>query len=167
MGRSRVTARWVAVSIALAGVLAATALASDRGPIEPSATDTCPVCGMFTARFPDFLAQIVFEDGSHLTFDGPKDLFKFTLQPERFGSEKTSAERARIYVTEYYSLAPIDARAAFFVAGSDVRGPMGAELIPFATRDDADAFRADHRGTGVLRFDEVTGDALRELDSNR
>jgi nitrous oxide reductase accessory protein NosL len=160
-------ARRVAVSIALAAVLAATGLAADRGPIEPSATDKCPVCGMFTARFPDFLAQIVFEDGSHLTFDGPKDLFNFTLRPERYGSKRISVERARIYVTEYYSLAPIDARTAFFVAGSDVRGPMGAELIPFATRDDAEAFRADHRGTGVLRFEEVTGDAIRELDSNR
>lgn len=161
------TPRRVAVSIALAAVLAATALAAGGGPIEPAATDKCPVCGMFTARFPDFLAQIVFEDGSHLTFDGPKDLFKFALQPERYGSNRVSVEHARIFVTEYYSLAPIDARTAFFVAGSDIRGPMGAELIPFATRDDAEGFRSDHRGTAVLRFDEVTGDAIRELDSNR
>ena len=118
--------------------------AAGVGPIEPRATTAVPVCGMFTARVPrtssrrgHLLRRV------DLTFDGPKDLFTFLLsarevrartQPigRRAGSTSPSTTRS----------SPIDAETAFFVAGSDVRGPMGAELIPFATREDAEAFRA-------------------------
>ncbi|MEX1309973.1 MAG: nitrous oxide reductase accessory protein NosL, partial [Candidatus Sulfomarinibacteraceae bacterium] len=59
------------------------------------------------------------------------------------------------------------AETAFFVAGSDVRGPMGAELVPFATREDAEAFRSDHRGAAVLAFDDIDLDTLRDLGATR
>ena len=41
----------------------------------------------------------------------------------------------------------IDGRSAHYVVGSDVTGPMGKELIPFATREAALEFSKDHGGT--------------------
>ena len=67
-------------------------------------------------------------------------------------------------MTDYYSVAAIDGRKAFYVIGSDVRGPMGKELVPFAKKADADAFLKDHRGQKVLRFDEITPATLQSPD---
>ena len=65
---------------------------------------------------------------------------------------------------DYYSLAFIDGRQAFYVIGSNVRGPMGKELVPFAGRADADGFLHDHQGKKVLRFGEITPATLKELE---
>jgi nitrous oxide reductase accessory protein NosL len=58
----------------------------------------------------------------------------------------------------------LDARKAFFVIGSDVYGPMGRELIPFFTKEDALVFKKDHNGTRILVFEQVTPAVIRKLD---
>ena len=69
-----------------------------------------------------------------------------------------------IYVSEYYEMKPINAHDGFFVMGSDVYGPMGHELIPFATEADAEVFKKDHKGKQILRFQELTPKLLEKLD---
>jgi nitrous oxide reductase accessory protein NosL len=150
-------------AIAAVAVLAApAALAAD--PPKPGPTDKCPVCGMFVAKYPDWVAHAELGDGTRLVFDGAKDLFKFVLEPAKFLPSRTRADVKAIFVTDYYALAPVEARAALFVLGSDVFGPMGRELVPFARRADAEEFLRDHHGTRVLSFDEVTADVVRALD---
>ena len=46
-------------------------------PVTPGPKDRCAVCGMFTAPYVKFASQIIFEDETYLTFDGPKDLLKY------------------------------------------------------------------------------------------
>jgi nitrous oxide reductase accessory protein NosL len=58
----------------------------------------------------------------------------------------------------------IDARKAFFIIGSDIYGPMGHELIPFATEEDASAFMKDHKGKRILRFEAITPRVIDKLD---
>ena len=77
---------------------------------------------------------------------------------------RTQADVDAVYVTDYYRLEPIDARTAYFVVGSDVYGPMGRELIPFARANDAREFMKDHRGKVILRFSDVTLEVLKGLD---
>ena len=136
----------------------------ERRPVTPSPGDKCPVCGMFVAKYPDFLAQVLFADGSYALFDGAKDMFKYIVQPEKKGSPRKQPEIDFIYVTDYYSLSPVDGRRAYYVVGSDVYGPMGKELIPFAREDDAREFMKDHKGRSMLRFREVTPEVLKVLD---
>lgn len=140
------------------------AIAAEKAPPAPSARDKCPVCGMFVAPYPNWAGAIVYKDGGRLYFDGPKDLFTFYLAPEKYGSARKRADVAAIYVTEYYSVAAIDGRKAFYVVGSDVRGPMGKELVPFAKKADAEGFLKDHRGQKVLRFDEIAPATLKLLE---
>ena len=102
--------------------------------------DKCPVCGMFVAKYPDFLAQIVWADGSSVFFDGAKDMFKYYFNLKKYAPSRQSAEIAFVYVTDYYNMTPIDARRAWYVVGSDVYGPMGRELIPFVGEEDAVEF---------------------------
>lgn len=69
-----------------------------------------------------------------------------------------------LFVTDYYSLKPVDAWGAFYLVGSEVYGPMGKELIPFSSEDDAKAFLKDHSGKTVPRFPQITPEVLRGLD---
>lgn len=140
------------------------ALATEVAPVKPSTKDKCPVCGMFVAKYPDFLAQISFQDGSHAFFDGAKDMFKYYFDLHKYNPSQSLSKIAAIYVTDYYSLAAIDGRKAWYVIGSDVYGPMGRELIPFAREDEAREFMEDHGGGKVLAFEVVSPDVIAGLD---
>jgi nitrous oxide reductase accessory protein NosL len=131
-------------------------------PKVPGERDKCPVCGMFVKDYPRWWAEILYKDGTVVFFDGCKDLFKYYLKPERFGGNSRKRIDA-IYVKDYYNLNWIEARSAYFVVGSDVLGPMGRELVPLATYEDAKEFSSDHHGKSILRFPEIKWDLLLEL----
>jgi len=154
---------WIA---ALGAVLliAGSGPAQAAGPVQPSEKDKCPVCGMFVYKYPDWLAEIVLKDGSVMFFDGAKDLYKYYFNIPKYSSGQSKKDIAAIFVMEYYDMKLMDARRAYFVIGSDVYGPMGHELIPFATDEDARAFMKDHKGKKILRFEEVTPDIMGKLD---
>ncbi len=154
MGRRGRWHGWLAAAI-LALPLAA-------GP-APSAREKCPVCGMFVAKYPDWMAVLRFKDGSALSFDGPKDLFTAYLDLKRYAPGRSPADVAAIEVKDYYSLRVVDGFRAVFVIGSDVTGPMGRELVPFAEAGDAAVFLKDHQGRRSLRFGEITASVLRTL----
>lgn len=154
----------VALAIVAAASLLAAPAAARSGDDRPGPREKCPVCGMFVAKYPDWLAGVRFKDGSRAVFDGAKDLFKFWFDPGRYLPSRTRDEVVSLFVTDYYALEPLDARAALFVVGSDVYGPMGRELVPFATRGEAEEFLRDHRGKAILAFDEVTPAVVRSLD---
>jgi nitrous oxide reductase accessory protein NosL len=134
---------------------------------KPGPKDTCPVCGMFVAKYPEWIATVVYTDGHAHHFDGAKDLFKYLLDLARWAPGHRAEDIRAIGVTEYYGLDLIPAREAWYVIGSDVLGPMGHELIPLATEADAQEFRGDHKGVRILRFDQVTLDLLEGLDAGR
>ena len=152
----------VFLSIVLIG--STLAWSQDIAPTPPDKKAKCPVCGMFVARYPDWVAQVAIADGTTDYFDGAKDMFKYLFNLGQYRPGKTKTDIASIFVTEYYDMQAIDARQAFFVVGSDVYGPMGHELIPFHTRSDAQAFLTDHKGKQVLTFPEVTPYVIRRLD---
>ena len=154
---------WVA-GILICLFSAGLVLALDPAPMKPSKKDKCPVCGMFVYKYPDWVGEVVFQDGSVAFFDGAKDLFKYYFKLKKFNPGKTQKNIAAIYVTEYYDLKLMDARKASFVIGSDVYGPMGRELIPFFTTEDAEEFKSDHKGTRILTFLEVTPAVIRKSD---
>jgi len=140
------------------------AYCGERKPVKPSPKDKCPVCGMFVAKYPDFLAEILFKDGSSLFFDGSKDMFKCYFNLKKYQPSKNSSDIDSIYVNDYYGLTFIDGSKAFYVMGSDIYGPMGRELIPFEKETDAREFMKDHKGKSMLKFTDVTPDVLKGLD---
>ncbi len=139
-------------------VLTATVTASE-GPPAPGPKDRCAVCGMFVAPFPNWIATIIETDGARRFFDGPKDLFRFLL-----GEGASVVPDAEIWVTDYYTTKPLRARDAMYVLGSDVLGPMGAELVPLTSTEAAESFRVDHGGEDPLTFDEIDAAVMRSLE---
>jgi copper chaperone NosL len=138
--------------------------AADITPQKPAKEDKCPVCGMFVYKYPDWIAQIIFSDGSIYFFDGAKDMFKFYLDLKKYAHHKNVEDISAIYVTEYYHMKLIGAKMAFFVIGSDVYGPMGKELIPFETEADANEFMQDHKGDRIIKFEHIKPFIIQKLD---
>jgi copper chaperone NosL len=133
-------------------------------PKEATPKGNCAVCGMYVANFPDWAASLSFKDGSLAWFDGPKDLFSFLLDLKQYAPKRSPSDITEIRVKDYYGLKQIDGRKAFYVLGSDVMGPMGKELVPFATEASARDFLKDHRGQKVLAFPEITANIMKGLE---
>lgn len=125
------------------------------GKIEVHKHEKCPICGMFVYKYPRWAAQIHYKE-QHFSFDGVKDLMKYYFE------HKTDIEK--ILVSDYYSQEAINGKKAYYVIGSDIYGPMGHELIPFESSEDAIAFKEDHRGTQILRFDAIQKELVYKLD---
>jgi copper chaperone NosL len=138
--------------------------AGEMKPLKPGPKDKCPVCGMFVAKYPDWVAAITFKDGAHTFFDGVKDMLKYYFNMTKYAPGKTAADIKAIHVTDYYRLEPVDGRRVFYVAGSDVYGPMGKELIPFEKEAEAQEFMKDHKGKTVLPFDQIDLSLVMGLD---
>ena len=139
---------------------------TDGAPPRPGPRDLCPVCGMLVAKYPNWVAIVEHEGGRARFFDGAKDLFKYHFDGPKYG-EGTTAGVVRRWVTEFYGLNRIEAGKAFYVVGSDVLGPMGHELVPLASREEAEEFLADHKGRCILTFAEVGRDLPGKLDAGR
>lgn len=107
-------------------------------------------------------AQIHLESQEEpVWFSSVRDAFAFHFLPEE------PRDIAAIYVTDTGRAASwadpgpgvwIEAREAFFVLASAMRGGMGAEEpVPFGTEEAARAFAAEHGGE-VVPFDRVPRD---------
>ncbi|MRR54506.1 MAG: nitrous oxide reductase accessory protein NosL [Deltaproteobacteria bacterium] len=145
-------------------LFSAAVFAAGPKALKPAAKDKCPVCGMFVAKYPDFVAQIQFRDGSVAFFDGVKDLLKYYRNLSRYAPGKKAADISALYVTDYYSLRYLDGFKACYVSGSDVFGPMGKELVPFGKKSDAQEFLRDHKGRAIFSFREINDAVMKSLE---
>lgn len=119
-------------------------------------------CGMQLLEHPGPKGQVILRGVPHpMWFSSARDAFAFTFLPEEAKNIRA------IYVSDM-AQAPswadpgaenwIDARAAYFVLGSRLKGGMGAdETIPFSSRAAAESFAALNGGR-VLTFAEVPHD---------
>ena len=154
----------VAVLFFSSAVLAVAEKNNAMPPKKVSKADKCPVCGMFVFKYPDWVGQIIFQDGQTVFFDGAKDLFKYYFSLKKYNPEKSRKDINAIYVSEYYDVKYVDGFSAYYVIGSTVYGPMGRELIPLETEKDAKQFMKDHNGKKIIRFEDITPKILKQLD---
>lgn len=128
------------------------------GHMQFSKEDRCPVCGMFPAKRPKNAAAMVLKDGRTFYFCGNGCLLRTWRHSDRH--LKVPAESIqRMVVQDYFSGAPLDAEKAWWVAGSDVVGPMGPALVALRTEQEMERFKARHGGRKVFRLEQID-DAL-------
>lgn len=124
--------------------------------------DECHLCGMLIANFSGPKAQL-FRNGiteqernKVHKFCSTRDMFSFYLDPENKRNVTT------MYVHDM-SKSPwgepndnhfIDAKTAWFVAGSEKTGAMGKTLASFSKQQDAITF-AEQFGGSVLSFEQI------------
>lgn len=128
--------------------------------------DECHLCGMVIEPFPGPKAEL-FEpvDGKPVArkFCSTRDMLAYYFQPENRHNV------LEIYVHDMAQASwehpgnehLIDARKAWFVAGSSRQAAMGMTLASFATEADAESFSKEFGGR-ILAFDQLELNALQD-----
>ncbi len=144
----------------IAGCVALLAACSHAEPPAqakaPTRETSCALDGMILLDYPGPKGQIQYTNGETDFFCDTVELLSIYLRPEQqkrvkgifaqdMGKAKWEDPRDNW----------IDARTAFYVAGSNLPGSMGPTLASFARLEDAQAFVRQHGGK-VLRFNEIT-----------
>ena len=130
-------------------------------PVEPTREASGHYCGMILVDHKGPKAQIHLPDEAEpVWFSSVRDAIAYTMLPEE------RRDFTAMYVNDMGAAqwdAPepgtwIDAAGAHYVIGSDRMGGMGVpEAVPFAARDAAERFVADHGGRIVALADVPEG----------
>lgn len=126
-----------------------------QGQMQISAEDRCPVCAMKVRRHAKFASAIQLHDGTTYYFCGTGCMIRSWRHPEVFLNVPPSS-LFRPLTQDYFSGKPLDARKAWWVAGSDIIGPMGPALVPLGKESDISVFRKRHGAKTIFRLHEMT-----------
>ena len=126
-----------------------------EAPVAFHPNDECHVCGMVINQFPGPKGQVVERDGVK-KFCSTAEMLGWWLQPENRHDD------AKLYVHDMGRSqwdAPddkhlIDARTAYYVIGTGLKGAMGVVLASFADEATAQKVAADTGGR-LLRFEQI------------
>jgi hypothetical protein len=99
-------------------------------------------------------ADLVRDDGVHVHFDSPR----CALLAWRTGRVPAQA----VSLQEFYDRAWRSGTELRFAIGSDVVGPMGADVVP-VDPSRADKFAADHHAARVVGLEDLTSPVLQAL----
>jgi nitrous oxide reductase accessory protein NosL len=161
------TIKFLVVAIFCVGLLSAffySTQVANAHFVKPKEKDRCPVCGMPPGVDPKTVAVIMYKDGKHAKFHGPKHMFTYYFNMGKYSQKYKQRDVAGMYVTEFYSLKNIKAQKAYFVIGSEIQGQTGEEIIPLNDINSAETFIKDHGGK-ILKFDEVTPEVIDNMKS--
>jgi len=150
------------LAVLLAGCNPAAEQAPPPPPAEVSDEATGYYCGMLLIDHAGPKGQIhLASRDSPVWFSSVRDTIAFLRLPEE------ARDITAVYVNDMGKASNwdqpeagtwVDARMAWFVIGSDMRGGMGAnEAVPFATQAAAEAFRTAHGGQ-VVQLDGIPDD---------
>lgn len=134
--------------------------AATAPPVSLTAEAVGRYCGMNLMEHEGPKGQVILAAGHDpFWFSSARDTVAFTMMPDE------PKDYAGIYVSDMGRAESwaqpgadnwVDARKAVYVVGSDAEGGMGgAEIVPFAARDAAEAFAASHGGA-VRAFADLT-----------
>ncbi len=119
-------------------------------PLKIESHKKCPVCGMYPARYPHFNCQIVFKDGSYEAFDSAIGLLVYLHFPDKTGIKLKPV--AGIYFKDYLKEGWLEADRAFFVTGSEIKGPMGIQFLPVDSEQAAEELKKQGNGKDIIHF---------------
>jgi copper chaperone NosL len=129
----------------------------ENNRMQISAQDRCPVCGMKVAEHAKFSSAIQLTDETTFYFCGTGCMMRSWLHPEIFLATQKEQLKTPV-VRDYFTGEEVDGRDVFWVAGSDVIGPMGPALVPVKGEKALEAFKRRHGGKTVFRMDEMNDD---------
>jgi len=160
--RSTVIAFTLALAFAAAGALGGCSKSDPVAvkPIEITRSTISSIDGMILMDYPGPKAQIQYDQGSPDFFCDTVEMFSIYLRPEQ--QKRVRAMFVQDMAKEEWNNPTshwIDAKTAFYVAGSKRLGAMGPTLGSFSSETDASTFAA-REGGKVYRFDQITPDMV-------
>jgi nitrous oxide reductase accessory protein NosL len=136
------------------------------GKMHISRQDRCPVCAMKVSKHPKFACAIELKSGKTYYFCGTGCMIRSWMHPEIFlGISKQGLKRP--VVQDYFSGDQVDGRSVFWVAGSDVIGPMGPALVPLKNEAHLDAFKKRHGAKTIFRLSDMTDEKWLQLTGKK
>lgn len=70
-------------------------------------------------------------------------------------------------VQDYFTGDQVAGESVFWVAGSDVIGPMGPALVPLKNEEDLEIFKKRHETKAVFRLSEMTDEKWQQLTGKK
>ena len=139
---------------------------------EPAAFEdehACPVCGMPPASYQIWNGQIAHVDGTGLFFDTPGCLLAYLVLPDEHATDEPVET---VWFTDFDTQQLFEASDGYLVEETDMGRhtfPMGGSPIPFADRDDADAYveEYDLHDDAVHTIDDVDREFAEFYRGNR
>jgi copper chaperone NosL len=147
----------IVASAPLVSVAAQTVDLPDGSKLDLSTS--CPVCNMKLEDSKLGVAAVVFNDGKVVGFDSAGDMFRYVLSPVKYSASTGNIKN--MFVSEHGTKKLLDAKQAFFVIGSEVQAGMGAEVIPFSKKEDAEKYSSANKGKRVAAYAEINVDDVK------
>ena len=131
-------------------------------PATTKAQGRCAMCGMDVSLQPDWAGSIELADGAIHGTCSVRCTLAIAMNPQKLLGVDASQVRS-VRVPDYlHPGTRLEATSATFVVDSDVRGPMGVELVPAGNEADLQVVVSRHGGR-MLRHSEVTPALLMAL----
>ncbi len=184
-GRKNGKKQFIGWAILLAGLLGVsflpgTALADDPnavpypglkpldegGAMNISVQDRCPVCAMQVSKHPKFACAVELGNGKTFYFCGSGCMIRSWMHPDIFLGA-TKAELKQSVVRDYFTGKQVSGESVYWVAGSDVIGPMGPALVPLKDEQSLAAFKKRHGAKAVFRLSEMTDEKWQQLTGKK
>jgi len=138
----------------------------ESGAMQISDQDRCPVCAMQVSKHKKFACAVQLMNGSTFYFCGSGCMIRSWLHPDIFlGAAKEELKRS--VVQDYFTGEQVPGRSVYWVAGSDVIGPMGPALVPLKNEQDLDVFKKRHGAKAVFRLSEMTDEKWLQLTGKK
>ncbi len=160
----------VASTLLLTGLIACTDNAQQAKVVHQAvameSSDECHLCGMLITHFDGPKGEVFRKEQGDKVFKfcSTRDMFSYYLDPEnkRNVAQMLVHDMSKMLwgsdsIDDKYF---IDAKTAWYVAGSEKTGAMGQTLASFSQKQDAAAFAKEFGGQ-VLTFKEINLDVLR------
>jgi copper chaperone NosL len=138
----------------------------EHGRMQISDQDRCPVCAMKVNAHKKFSSAIQLADGKTFYFCGTGCMIRSWMHPEIF-LNVSKPKLKKSVVQDYFSGEQVDGLAVYWVAGSDVVGPMGPALVPILDEGQVAVFKNRHGGKAVFRLGEMTDEKWQQLTGRK
>jgi len=138
----------------------------DSGVMHISSQDRCPVCAMQVSKYQKFACAIELINGRTFYFCGSGCMIRTWMHPDIFlGATKTELKRS--VVQDYFTGEQVSGESVFWVAGSDVIGPMGPALVPLKNEQGLEVFKKRHGSKAVFHLSEMTDEKWQQLTGKK
>ena len=138
----------------------------ESGAMQISSQDRCPVCAMQVSKHKKFACAVQLMNGNTFYFCGSGCMIRSWMHPEIFLGA-TEEKLNRSVVQDYFTGEQVPGRSVYWVAGSDVIGPMGPALVPLKNEQDLDVFKKRHGAKAVFRLSEMTDEKWQQLTGKK
>ncbi len=138
----------------------------ESGTMQISNQDRCPVCAMKVSKHKKFACAVQLMNGTTFYFCGSGCMIRSWMHPDIFlGVAKEALKRS--VVQDYFTGEQVPGQSVYWVAGSDVIGPMGPALVPLKNEQDLDVFKQRHGAQAVFRLSEMTDEKWQQVTGKK